>query len=65
MAELKTRILVVDDDLRMRDLLVRYLGGEGHEVKAAADAAAMDKLLARPAVARFAPLALLRMRSAR
>ena len=47
MAELKTRIMVVDDDLRMRDLLVRYLGGEGHEVKAAADAAAMDKLLAR------------------
>ncbi len=47
MAELKTRILVVDDDLRMRDLLVRYLGGEGYEVKAAADAAAMDKLLAR------------------
>jgi two-component system phosphate regulon response regulator OmpR len=47
MAELKTRILVVDDDLRMRDLLVRYLGGEGHEVRAAADAAAMDKLLAR------------------
>ncbi len=47
MAELKTRILVVDDDLRMRDLLVRYLGGEGYEVKAAAEAAAMDKLLAR------------------
>src|SRR5262245_2518924 len=47
MAELKTRILVVDDDLRMRDLLVRYLGGEGYEVKAAPDAAAMDKLLAR------------------
>jgi len=47
MAELKTRILIVDDDLRMRDLLVRYLGGEGYEVKAAADAAAMDKLLAR------------------
>jgi len=47
MAELKTRILVVDDDLRMRDLLVRYLGGEGYEVKAAADAPAMDKLLAR------------------
>ena len=47
MAELKTRIMVVDDDLRMRDLLVRYLGGEGYEVKAAADAAAMDKLLAR------------------
>jgi two-component system phosphate regulon response regulator OmpR len=47
MAELKTRILVVDDDQRLRDLLVRYLGGEGHEVKAVADAAAMDKQLAR------------------
>jgi two-component system phosphate regulon response regulator PhoB len=47
MAELKTRILVVDDDQRLRDLLVRYLGGEGHEVKAVPDAAAMDKQLAR------------------
>jgi len=47
MAELKTRILVVDDDQRLRDLLVRYLGGEGHEVKAVADAAGMDKQLAR------------------
>jgi two-component system phosphate regulon response regulator OmpR len=47
MAELKTRILVVDDDLRLRDLLVRYLGGEGYEVKAVADAGAMDKQLAR------------------
>src|SRR4249920_995840 len=47
MAELKTRILVVDDDQRLRDLLVRYLGGEGYEVKAVADAAAMDKQLAR------------------
>jgi two-component system phosphate regulon response regulator OmpR len=47
MAELKTRILVVDDDLRLRDLLVRYLGGEGYEVKAVADAPAMDKQLAR------------------
>jgi two-component system phosphate regulon response regulator OmpR len=47
MPELKTRILVVDDDQRLRELLVRYLGGEGHEVKAVADAAAMDKQLAR------------------
>jgi two-component system, OmpR family, phosphate regulon response regulator OmpR len=47
MAELKTRILVVDDDQRLRDLLVKYLGGEGHEVKAVADAGAMDKQLAR------------------
>jgi DNA-binding response OmpR family regulator len=29
MTELKTRILVVDDDLRLRDLLVRYLGEQG------------------------------------
>jgi two-component system phosphate regulon response regulator OmpR len=47
MAELKTRILIVDDDVRHRDLLIRYLGGEGYEVKAAPDAAAMDKQLAR------------------
>ena len=47
MAELKTRILIVDDDVRHRDLLIRYLGGEGYDVKAASDAAAMDKQLAR------------------
>ena len=47
MAELKTRILVVDDDQRLRDLLVRYLGGEGYEVKAVPDAAGMDKQLSR------------------
>jgi two-component system phosphate regulon response regulator OmpR len=47
MAELKTRILIVDDDQRHRDLLVRYLGGEGFEVKAVHDGAAMDRQLAR------------------
>ena len=47
MAELKTRILVVDDDQRLRDLLVRYLGNGGYEVKAVGDAAGMDKQLAR------------------
>src|SRR5437870_6069917 len=47
MPELKTRILVVDDDQRLRDLLVRYLGGEGYEVKAVHDAGAMDKQLSR------------------
>ena len=47
MAELKTRILVVDDDERLRNLLVRYLGGEGYEVRAVADAPGMDKQLAR------------------
>src|SRR3989449_189160 len=47
MPELKTRILVVDDDQRLRDLLVRYLGGEGYEVKAVPDASGMDRQLAR------------------
>jgi two-component system phosphate regulon response regulator OmpR len=47
MAELKTRILVVDDDQRLRELLVRYLSGEGFEVKAVPDAGGMDKQLAR------------------
>src|SRR6266571_2422839 len=47
MPELKTRILVVDDDQRLRDLLVRYLGGEGYEVKAVPDAPGMDKQFAR------------------
>src|SRR3954463_6096183 len=47
MPELKTRILIVDDDQRLRDLLVRYLGGEGYEVKAVADGQAMDKQLGR------------------
>jgi two-component system phosphate regulon response regulator OmpR len=47
MSELKTRILIIDDDQRHRDLLVKYLGGEGYDVKAVPDAAAMDKQLAR------------------
>ena len=47
MSELKTRILVVDDDMRLRDMLARYLGEQGFEVRAAADGAGMDKQLAR------------------
>ena len=47
MPELKTRILIVDDDQRHRDLLVKYLGGEGYDVKAVPDAGGMDKQLAR------------------
>ena len=47
MATAKTRILVVDDDLRLRDLLNRYLTGQGLAVHVAQDAAAMDKVLAR------------------
>ncbi|HKI64574.1 MAG TPA: two-component system response regulator OmpR [Burkholderiales bacterium] len=47
MPELKKRILVVDDDQRLRDLLVRYLGEQSFEVRAVPDAQAMDKMLAR------------------
>lgn len=41
------KILVVDDDARLRELLVRYLGEQGYAVQAASDAAGMDKLRAR------------------
>ena len=47
MAELKTRILVVDDDQRLRELLTRYLGEQKFEVHAVADAPGMDKHLLR------------------
>ena len=47
MAELKKRILVVDDDQRLRELAVRYFGEQGFEARAVADAAAMDRQLAR------------------
>jgi two-component system OmpR family response regulator/two-component system phosphate regulon response regulator OmpR len=42
-----TRILVVDDDVRLRDLLTRYLGEQGFEVRAIADARELDKRLQR------------------
>ena len=45
--ELKTRILVVDDDARLRDLLMRYLGEQGFDVRAVGDAPAMDKQMSR------------------
>ena len=41
------KILVVDDDLRLRDLLQRYLSGQGYAVATVSDAAGMDKSLAR------------------
>ena len=47
MNETHHHILVVDDDARLRDLLVRYLGEQGFEVKAAVDGAQMDKFRAR------------------
>lgn len=36
------RILVVDDDARLRDLLVRYLGENGFRVRSSPDAAGME-----------------------
>jgi len=50
MTEPNTRILVVDDDLRLRDLLQRYLSEQGFSVHTVSDAAGMDKLLARERV---------------
>jgi two-component system phosphate regulon response regulator OmpR len=43
----KTKILVVDDDLRLRDLLQRYLAEQGFSVHTVSEAAGMDKLLGR------------------
>jgi len=47
MADLKKRVLVVDDDQRLRELVVRYLGEQGFEAKAVSDAGGMDRQLAR------------------
>ncbi|MDQ5944772.1 MAG: two-component system, OmpR family, phosphate regulon response regulator OmpR [Pseudomonadota bacterium] len=41
------RILVVDDDLRLRELLIRYLGEQGFAVKGAENGGVMDKSLMR------------------
>jgi two-component system phosphate regulon response regulator OmpR len=45
MNEPKKKILVVDDDLRLRDLLNRYLGDQGFAVKTVSDAAGLDRAL--------------------
>ena len=47
MGDLKTKILVVDDDLRLRDLLHRYLSQQGFSVSTVSDAVGMDKALSR------------------
>lgn len=47
MAESRQKILVVDDDQRLRELLRRYLDEQGFAVKAVDGAAAMDKAMAR------------------
>src|ERR1700681_20595 len=43
----RQKILVVDDDMRLRDLLKRYLSEQGFAVDTVADAAAMDRQLQR------------------
>jgi DNA-binding response OmpR family regulator len=50
MAQAKTtpaKILVVDDDVRLRDLLTRYLAEQGFDVRAIPDARDLDKRLQR------------------
>jgi two-component system phosphate regulon response regulator OmpR len=41
------KILVVDDDVRLRDLLTRYLGEQGFQVTALPDARDLDRKLQR------------------
>jgi two-component system phosphate regulon response regulator OmpR len=43
---MQKRILIVDDDQRLRDLLVRYLSEQGFEVESASNGSSMDTLLA-------------------
>jgi two-component system phosphate regulon response regulator OmpR len=43
----RQKVLVVDDDLRLRDLLKRYLGEQGFGVDTVPDGAAMDRALTR------------------
>ena len=47
MADGKTKILVVDDDARLRDLLNRYLNEQGFAVRVVSDATEMNRQLAR------------------
>lgn len=39
------RILIIDDDVRLRELLLRYLDEQGFSARAVADGSAMDKAL--------------------
>ncbi|WJG09288.1 two-component system response regulator OmpR [Aliiglaciecola sp. LCG003] len=41
------KVLVVDDDMRLRSLLERYLAEQGYQVRGAANAEQMDRLLER------------------
>ncbi len=50
MTETNKKVLMVDDDVRMRDLLQRYLTEQGFDIKTAADAKEMDIALAANSV---------------
>jgi len=47
MAESRMKIIVVDDDARLRDLLNRYLTEQGYTVRMVRDATEMDRYLGR------------------
>ncbi|MEO8441946.1 MAG: two-component system response regulator OmpR [Betaproteobacteria bacterium] len=47
MTDPKIRIIVVDDDARLRELLNRYLSEQGYNVRAVADGNDMNRWLAR------------------
>src|SRR6202165_1572603 len=47
MKQVSPRILVIDDDPRLRDLLVRYLTEQGFQAQALPDARELDKKLQR------------------
>lgn len=46
MAENNKKILMVDDDMRMRELLQRYLTEQGFNIKSVSDSKEMDAILA-------------------
>jgi two-component system phosphate regulon response regulator OmpR len=50
MADQNKKILVVDDDVRLRELLQRYLSEQGFTVKVASDAKEMDATLATESI---------------
>ena len=45
MGQETSKILVVDDDMRLRALLERYLMEQGYQVRSAANAEQMDRFL--------------------
>ena len=50
MADQNKKILVVDDDVRLRELLQRYLTEQGFTVKVASDAKEMDAVIAAESI---------------